>query len=75
MKTEDEIKVEYPLHFLIWNDDFEELENALKNKEVSVFILLLIKLFFTNIQKYLFRRNMLIKSLAKNFIFILHSIY
>lgn len=32
---EAEIKANYPLHFLVWQNDFEELEKVLKSEEVS----------------------------------------
>lgn len=33
MKSEESIKKEYPLHWLVWNNDYEGLQNALKNDE------------------------------------------
>lgn len=31
-----EIKEKYPLHYLIWNNDYQELEKELKENKVRV---------------------------------------
>lgn len=36
MKTLEEIKQEYPLHWHIWQNNVDELRELLKNEKVSV---------------------------------------
>lgn len=31
-----EVKEKYPLHFLVWNNEFQELETLLKENKVGV---------------------------------------
>ena len=32
-----EVKEKYPLHFLVWNNEFQELETLLKENKVGCF--------------------------------------
>lgn len=43
MVCEEVIKKEYPLHWLVWNNDYKTLEAELAKKEVKIVIFL--KLF------------------------------
>lgn len=35
MTTIEKIRLEFPLHWSVWNDDYTELQEQLKNKQVN----------------------------------------